>query len=186
MKKIFTKASLLALLASAVVSCGGSATPETVTLSAEGLSCLTQGAPLSSIPGQCEGLYDRVEQTTQEDMGDTYTLYTFYAGDQKVAEIPAYGETIDLLMVYAPNVVTPDGVYPGMKVSELLTKPGLVALTMDGFEYELNGYRFRVNGMNDSGAQKLSDSFAQGTEPVLGAEDFEPDATVESIYYVGN
>ena len=53
MKKIFTKASLLALLASAVVSCGGSATPETVTLSAEGLSCLTQGAPLSSTTVPC-------------------------------------------------------------------------------------------------------------------------------------
>lgn len=185
-KSIFTKTGLLALAAVIATACGESSAPTATELTPEGLGCLKKGATVASIAEKCDGLYDKVVKTTEEDMGNTYTLYTFYSGEGKVAEIPAYGQTIDLLIVYAPGVSTPDGVHPGMKVSELLAKPGLKALYHDGFEYELNGFRFRVNGMNESGMKKLNDAYAAGTELVLEASDFEPDATVESIYYVGD
>ena len=183
-KRIFTKAGLLALTAAVLTACGGSA-PETIALTPEGVGCLKQGAPVTSIPDRRDGLYDKVVKTTEEDMGDTYTLYALYAGEQKVAEIPAYGETIDLVIVYAPSAATPDGVHPGMKVAELQKKPGLKAVYNDGFEYELNGFRFRVNGMTESGFQKMDNAYAAGSELVLDATDFEPDASVVSAYYVG-
>lgn len=185
-KSIFTKTSLLALAAVVLTSCGGKAAPAVTEITPEGVGCLKKGASVASIPEKCDGLYDKVVKTTEEDMGDTYTQYAFYAGDDKVAEIPAYGETIDLLIVYTPSISTPDGVHPGMKVAELLGKPGLKALYHDGFEYELNGYRFRMNGLNESGMKKLNDAYAKGAELVLDASDFEPDATVESAYYVGD
>lgn len=72
-----------------------------------------------------------------------------------------------------------------MKVAELQKKPGLKAVYNDGFEYELNGFRFRVNGMTESGFQKMDNAYAAGSELVLDATDFEPDASVVSAYYVG-
>ncbi len=185
-KRIFTKTGLLVLAAVVLSACGGNAAPEASELTPEGLGCLKNGAPVASIPDQCQGLYDKVVKTEEEDMGDTYTLYTFYSGEQKVAEIPAYGQTVDLLIVYSPEVSTPEGMRPGMKVSELLAKPGLKTLYHEGFEYELNGFRCRVDGMKESGMKKLNDAYAQGTELVLAAADFEPDAAVTCIYYVGD
>lgn len=185
-KRTFTKAGLLALAAALCTACGAKTAPTTVTLTPEGLGCLKQGAPVASIPDKCEGLYDKVVKTEQEDMGDTYTQYAFYAGEEKVAEIPAYGETIDLLIVYAPSISTPDSLHPGMPVAELQKKPGLKTSYNDGFEYELNGFRCRVDGLNESGLKKMNDAYARGTDLTLEASDFEPDATVTSVYYVGD
>lgn len=186
MKKLFTKAGWLAVAAVAITACGDGSASAVTGLTPEGLGCLKKGAPVASIPDECDGVYDKVAKTTEEDMGDTYTQYVFYAGERKVAEIPAYGENIDLLIVYAPGISTPDGVHPGMKVADLLAKPGVKALYQDGLEYELNGFRFRVDGLNEAGLQKMNDAYAKGAELVLEASDFEPDAMVESIYYVGD
>ncbi|MDH6354865.1 hypothetical protein M2132_001198 [Dysgonomonas sp. PH5-45] len=166
-----------------LISCAVTA-QTSFTLNKEGVGCLKKGMLFSKIPAKCAGLYDRFEKKVIEDeMDGDYTLYVFYSGKTKVAEITDYGyeKTVAGITVFASNISTPDGVSPGMTVRKLLLKKGVKGQYRDGMELSLNGYTIGFDGMTDYGYKVFNNAYAKGTDVKLTNACFKADAKVVSI-----
>ncbi|NDV96545.1 hypothetical protein D0T84_16715 [Dysgonomonas sp. 521] len=155
------------------------------TLNKEGVGCLKKGMLLSKVPAKCAGLYDRFEKKVIEDeMDGDYTIYSFYLGKEKVAEIPDYGEKkIGNITVFSSNVSTPGGVKPGMLIRKLLAMTGVKGDYRDGLNLVHRGYTINFDGMTNAGEKAFNDAYAKGTNVRLSNACFKADAKVVSISY---
>jgi len=156
------------------------------TLNKQGVGCLKKGMLFTKIPASCTGLYDRFEkQRVENEMDGDYTLYIFYSGKEKVAEIADYGyeKTVSGITVYSSKVSTTDGVYPGMEIKKLLTFKGVKGNYSEGLDLELNGYTIGFDGMSAQGSKAFNDAYAAGTAVKLSSACFKAGAKVVSITY---
>lgn len=155
------------------------------TLNKEGVGCLKRGMLLSKVPAKCAGLYDKIDkQLIENEMDGDYTVYTFYMGTDKVAEIPDYGEgKIGYITVYSSNVSTADGVFPGMLIHKLLQIKGVKGVYQEAFNLELNDYAFSFDGLTKVGGKAFDDAYLKGTPVKLSNACFKADAKVLSIGY---
>lgn len=180
-----TKQSVLMLLVAVLllISSGMSA-QSTFKLTKEGVGCLKKGMLYSKIPAKCEGLYDRFQkQVVEDEMDGNYTVYTFYAGKQKVAVITDYGyeKTVSGITVYSPAISTPEGVHPGMTIKKLLTIPGVKGNYNDGFKLELKNYFIDFDTMSAAGTKAFNDAYLKGTVMKLSPSYFNNTSKVVSI-----
>lgn len=145
------------------------------TLNKQGVGCLKKGMLFSKIPAKCDGLYDRFEkQVIEDEMDGDYTVYSFYLGKEKTADITTYGDpAISSITVYTSNVSTPDGVNPGMPLKKLLTMKGVKGVYNDGFGLTLNGYTIGFGEMTEHGYKVFNDAYAKGTDVKLSNACFK-------------
>lgn len=153
-------------------------------LNKEGVGCLKKGLLFSKIPARCAGLYDRIEKTFEEnaEYGDL-TVYTFYLGKEKVAEIwdTGYSDKVSNITVYSSDVSTPDGVCPGMSVNKLLAIKGVEGDYGDGICLILNEYTIDFDGLTAYGQKIFDEAYRKGTRVKLSNACFKEDAKVVSI-----
>lgn len=182
-----TKKSILMLVVASLMLIPFMANAQTsFTLTKEGVGCLKKGMLYSKIPVKCDGLYDRFEkQVVEDEMDGNYTVYTFYSGKQKVAEITDYGyeKTVSGITVYSSNISTPDGVYPGMLIKKLLAIKGVTGYYNDGFRLELKGYYIDFDTMTAAGSKAFDDAYLKGTEMKLSPTYFDNTSKVVSISF---
>lgn len=149
-----------------------------------GVGCLKFGMRFSAIPRKCPNLYDRCVKSKREDDhdGDIYTDYHFYNGNELVAY------TTDLNMpggvhqitIYSSNIKTPEGIYPGMAIKELLTLKGLQkASPAQGF---LLFKEFTLNYSMQDASDYAWDLIKRSSEEKMPTSAwFKEDAKIESI-----
>ena len=154
-------------------------------LTEKGLECLERGMSFSKIPSQHTDLYDRCEKMEIEDeMDGNFTIYVFYQGKEKIAEIPKYADAISNITVYSSNISTPDGVYPGMPIGDLLLIGGVKGSYNDGIGLTIKGYSIDFGGfesLTDHGSKLFNDAYLNGTEVKLSKACFKEGAKVISI-----
>lgn len=181
---IWRKLSLVLTIVSVMFAVSASA-QTSFTLNKAGLGCLKSGTSLSKIPAKCAGLYDRFEKITIEDeMDGDYIMYSFYLGNDKVAEISDYGTgTVSNITAFSSNVSAPDGVKPGMLIRKLLTLPGVKGDYSEGLNLIYKGYTINFDGMTEAGDKAFNDAYAKGTPVKLNNACFKADAKILSISY---
>lgn len=160
------------------------------TLTKNGVACLKRGLACDAIPKTCEGLYDRytVKFVADEYIGD-YNEIIFYAGKEAVAMMyapPSMDEcTVGGAEIFSSNVSTPDGVYPGMLVSELIRIKGLDS--DNAANLILNGYCIGVdfNDLTPLGKEVRQEAYDYGKTWRTFTGCFKKGAKVTSISYCG-
>jgi hypothetical protein len=160
----------------------------TFTLTDKGVACLKKGVSLDNVPRACDGFYDRYEINLIEDESEgDYNEITFYAGKEKVAEMYAprflRDFTVNNATIYSPNVSTPEGVHPGMLLSELANIKGLDTdnngnLTLNGF-----GIGFSFDDLTPLGKETHQEAYAKGITWKISAACFKEGAKVQYIHF---
>lgn len=155
-------------------------------LDKEGVGCLRKGMLISKIPPKCEGLYDRIEKKHVEDGYGDYTLITFYLGTEIMLKVHDEDDidnhVIHSIIAYSSKISTPDGVYPGMPIKDLLTIKGVETYFPEGaYLLFLNEYVIGFDGLTDYGEEVFNEAYMKGTDVKLSNACFKENAKVYSI-----
>lgn len=181
MTKFFTLFTTL----TAIVLFGacGEKTAPLFTATAEGVNPVLLGANVDALPASAEKLYDAFTiENISDDFDGDYTIIHFTLNNTPVIDAYPYDGKISSIEILSSEIGSPEGIHPGSKVSELLKKGGMATMRNDGALYlRIGDINFTVSGLKEAGMMKIENSYAQGTDPLIQADDFERDALVEQI-----
>jgi hypothetical protein len=171
-----------------------SAEPSKFTLTKEGVGPLKIGMPAASIPAKVAGLYDRMETMVEPydydnpDAG-SWTQYRFYSGNEWVLSAQSDNKgnrALHTIEVLSPAIATPEGVYNGMPMSEVLKMQGL-SVDFDHYsspEILLNGIIINANGqLTEKGEKVMYDYSGKYKGSKISADWFIPGAKAQNPKY---
>lgn len=121
----------------------------------------------------------------EDELNGDYTEYIFFLGNEKTVSCKDFGDgKFYFFDAYSPRIGTPDGVYSGMTIKQLLTMKGvkadpgeLIRLTLNGYSIDIGGYQ----NLTAYGTKVFNNAYAKGTEVKISNACFKPGAKIICI-----
>lgn len=160
---------------------------KTNILTSDGLGNIKIGNHISSIPEKVPGLYDRlsVEDIEISDEGgycDTISVFRGYSGKKLIFTIHHYNDEIWSIDVDDSSVKTKSGFGVNSKTRDILKAGGYPYYSNQGYEgIYFDGVLFICYGLTESGAKKREESYLNGIDYMMTAEDFNADSRAQSV-----
>ena len=174
MKKmsIVTMVGFIAILLSSVA-----AWAENTPITNDGIGKVKIGATISKLPDSVDGVYDRIEFSSEEDYDEggeyTYEVYHAFLGEVVVFDIFPEGDKVGSITVLSPNLKTKKGLSVSSTPTELFEAGGKAISFNDGsVAIVCDGALFFDMPLSDEGYKKAEQSYL-GYEVAFDASDFK-------------
>jgi len=148
----------------------------------EGVGPVKLGASIEELPASCSGLYDSfVVEEIEDDYEGNYTVLRFKLDGEDAFIAYPDGASIYSIQINSPKIASAEGFAPGTPVAKLFEAGGKFKADAEGCTILAGELEYAVSGLSDAGFAKIGQAYLDGSDPEISSEDFEDDATIESI-----